>query len=170
MTRQQWVVTAACLLLGQVPTPAADIADLVRQSKPAILQLYPLDASGDPIGQATGFFWNSDGFALTNYHVIQEATAVAARSLTLPLPQTSHHLSGPAAFQAKLQKTDQISREIVAKLLARGRLDIARKVLEEEQRWSDAEERMVDDGRLDLCDELASKELQWIQGVYDKLH
>jgi hypothetical protein len=82
MTRQRWVVTAACLLLGQLPAPAADIAELVRHAKPAILQLYPLDSSGDPVGQATGFFWSNDGFALTNYHVIQGAAAVAARSLS----------------------------------------------------------------------------------------
>jgi S1-C subfamily serine protease len=106
MTRQQWVVTAACLLLHQMPALAADIADLVRKSKPAILQLYPLDPSGDPIGQATGFFWSNDGFALTNYHVIQGATAVVARSLN----GTRY------------------------RFIARGRLDLAQEVLQEERR------------------------------------
>src|SRR6516162_6359281 len=82
MTRQPWVVTAACLLLGQLPALAADIAELVRHAKPAILQVYPLDSSGDTIGQGTGFFWSNDGFTLTNYHVIEGATTVMARSLS----------------------------------------------------------------------------------------
>jgi len=55
---------------------------LVRQAKPAILQLYPLDSHGDPIGQATAFFCNNSGFAFTNYHVIQGAANIAARSLS----------------------------------------------------------------------------------------
>jgi hypothetical protein len=66
-------VSIALLVLAFVPVclQAADIPGLVRQTKPAILQVYALDSSGDPIGHATGFFWNNDGFALTNYHVIQ---------------------------------------------------------------------------------------------------
>jgi S1-C subfamily serine protease len=307
MTRQQWVVTAACLLLRQVPTPAADIAELVRQAKPAILQLYPLDSSGDPIGQATGFFWSNDGFALTNYHVIQGATAVVARSLNgtryrsegrfmrlgdLDVvvlhfkAKNTPHLSGSpsadvfegehivvignpdglaatvsdgivsairedgqvlqitapvspgssgspvlddkgqlvglvmgtregehnqnlnfaislkaikgavrkpetnpapfpappparglgdafrntASFQARIHEINRLVYGVEAELIARGRLDLAREVLQEERRWSEAEERMLDNGRLDLCDETASKELQWIRGLYDKLH
>jgi serine protease Do len=58
-----------------------DMGQLVRLAKPAILQLYPLDSSGASLGQATGFFLNSDGFALTNYHVVEGAATVMARSL-----------------------------------------------------------------------------------------
>ena len=62
--------------------PGADLVGLVRQAKPAILQLYPLDSNGDPIGQATAFFCSNSGLALTNYHVIQGAADIAARSLS----------------------------------------------------------------------------------------
>jgi S1-C subfamily serine protease len=305
MTRQLWGLAAICLLLGQVPTPAADIAELVRHAKPAILQVYPLDSSGGTIGQATGFFWSNDGFALTNYHVIQGAAAVAARSLSgaryrsdrrfmrlgdldvvllhfkakntpyispasaeviegahvvvignpdgltatvsdgivsairadgqllqitapispgssgspvlndkgqllgvvvgakegehnqnlnfaislkaikgaarklgeisrepSPSPRARTPLPGhgPAAFQAIEEKTEQLSNAILAKFIARGQLDLAQEFLQGEKRWSDLEDQAIHEGRLDVCDELASKRLQWLQGVYDKLH
>jgi len=67
---------AACVAFG------ADLAELVRRAKPAILELYPLDSRGEELGQASGFFWDNDGYALTNYHVIRGATSVAARSLS----------------------------------------------------------------------------------------
>ena len=57
-----------------------DMGQLVRLAKPAILQLYPLDSSGASLGQATGFFF-SDGLALTNYHIVEGAATVIARSL-----------------------------------------------------------------------------------------
>jgi S1-C subfamily serine protease len=60
----------------------ADLTELVRRAKPAILQLYPLDSRGEALGQATGFFWSNDGYALTNYHVIEDAASVVARSLS----------------------------------------------------------------------------------------
>jgi len=280
---------------------------LVRQAKPAILQLYPLDSHGDPIGQATAFFCNNSGFAFTNYHVIQGAANIAARSLSgtryqfdgyyrvgdldiavlhfkakhtpyipitpsadvfegehivvignpdglsatvsdgilsairengqflqitapvspgssgspvlddkgqligvvvasregehnqnhnfaisitaikrmpaksdktkpSPLPRTPPPSSTPKSlgsstgFRATTQEAERLSWAIVAKLLARGRPDLARQVVRIEENYVDLEDQAVKAGRFDLCDELASKELQYYQRLYDSLH
>lgn len=69
----------------------------------------------------------------------------------------------------QVNKTEELSDAILAKLLERGRLDLARKLLLEQKHYSDLEEQAIDSGRLDICDELASEELRWIQEVYDRL-
>ena len=81
MTRQKWVATAACLLLGLVPTPAADIPELVRRVKPAIVELFTFDSQGRPLASGSGFFASSMGVVITNWHVIDGATEVLARTL-----------------------------------------------------------------------------------------
>jgi S1-C subfamily serine protease len=81
-------------LAGNASTHAAagvDIAELVRQAKPAILVLYPLDANGDSLGQGTGFFCNSGGYAFTNYHVVKGAARVSARALNGARYQSEGH-------------------------------------------------------------------------------
>jgi hypothetical protein len=58
---------------------ADDIPDLVRKAKPAVVQVIAKDAHGN-VSTGTGFFITSDGLLVTNYHVIQNASTVGART------------------------------------------------------------------------------------------
>jgi S1-C subfamily serine protease len=57
-----------------------DIPALVRQAKPAVVQLITLDRQNNPLVTATGFFISADADLLTNYHVISGANSVIAKT------------------------------------------------------------------------------------------
>jgi S1-C subfamily serine protease len=68
------------LVVGTLcPALRADsIPDIVAHSKPAIIEVIAFDDQNRPLKTGTGFFITSDGIAVTNYHVIQGASSVAA--------------------------------------------------------------------------------------------
>ena len=105
---------------------------------------------------------------------IKGATPKPVKPELLPTPQpetTPPTTSGSIAdFRATMQKIDQLSWAIIAKFVARGRFDLAQQFSQGEKRWFDLEVQAIHEGRLDLCDELAFKRLQWLQGVWAKLH
>jgi serine protease Do len=59
---------------------ATTIPDIVAKAKPAVVQVIALDANWSPIRTGTGFFVSADGDLLTNFHVIQGATHISART------------------------------------------------------------------------------------------
>jgi S1-C subfamily serine protease len=67
------------------PSPSAtsrniDIPTLVRQAKPAVVQIVTLDQNNKPLKTGTGFFISADGDLLTNYHVIFDASSILAKT------------------------------------------------------------------------------------------
>lgn len=76
---------ALALLLGVVPRAQVNAEDrslveIVRKSTGSIFQLRTFDTTAVPIGVGTGFLISSDGYLVTNYHVIDEARRVEALS------------------------------------------------------------------------------------------
>lgn len=55
------------------------LKDLARDAKPSVVQLKRLDALGQEIGSGTGFFVTSDGWLVTNHHVIDGASSLEAQ-------------------------------------------------------------------------------------------
>jgi S1-C subfamily serine protease len=107
---------------------------------------------------------------------IKRMAAKSDKTKSSPLPRTPPSSSTPKSlgsstgFRATTQEAERLSWAIVAKLLARGRLDLAQQVVRIEENYVDLEDQAVNAGRFDLCDELASKELQYYQQLYDSLH
>ena len=89
---------------------------------------------------------------------------------TPPPSSTPKSLGSSTSFRATTEEAERLSWAILAKLLARGRPDLARQVVRIEENYVDLEDQAVNAGRFDLCDELASKELQYFQELYDSLH
>ena len=59
---------------------ATTTPEIVAKAKPAVLQVIASDSNWSPIRTGTGFFVSADGDLLTNFHVIQGATHISARS------------------------------------------------------------------------------------------
>jgi trypsin-like peptidase len=57
-----------------------DLPEIVRQAKPAVVQITALDKQNKPFKAGTGFFISSDGNLLTNYHVISGASSIIANT------------------------------------------------------------------------------------------
>jgi hypothetical protein len=67
--------------LNASPASAADsIPHLVAKAKPATVKIVALDENWSPIKSGTGFFISPDGLIVTNYHVVQGAAHLAART------------------------------------------------------------------------------------------
>jgi hypothetical protein len=61
---------ACALWLILIPAaPSMDVPGIVRQAKPAIVQIVSVDGKGN-VKTGTGFFISADGEVLTNFHVI----------------------------------------------------------------------------------------------------
>jgi S1-C subfamily serine protease len=75
-------LVAACLLLMEAPSRAADIPELVRKAKPAVVELITYDAQGRILAMGSGFFINPSGWLITNNHVVSGAHSVVARTST----------------------------------------------------------------------------------------
>lgn len=76
-------MTLVAVLLGVLAAeePAESIADIASRVKPAVVHLRLLDASGQDIGSASGFFVSPDGLVVTNEHVVRRATRIQAQLL-----------------------------------------------------------------------------------------
>jgi Flp pilus assembly protein TadD len=71
------IVFAICIAFdGQATT----VPEIVAKAKPAVVQVIALDANLSPMRTGTGFFVSADGDLLTNFHVIQGATHISART------------------------------------------------------------------------------------------
>ena len=71
------IVFAVCIALdGRATT----IPEIVAKAKPAVVQVIASDANWSPIRTGTGFFVSADGDLLTNFHVIQGAAHISART------------------------------------------------------------------------------------------
>ena len=57
-----------------------DIPEIVRQAKPAVVQIVALDDQNKTLKSGTGFFISADGNLLTNYHVISDASSILAKT------------------------------------------------------------------------------------------
>jgi S1-C subfamily serine protease len=70
------------LLLRLLPSSvfAETTQEIVAKAKPAVVQIIALDANWAPIKTGTGFFVSADGDLLTNFHVIQGAVHISART------------------------------------------------------------------------------------------
>jgi hypothetical protein len=75
------IVAAMGLNLSDITSSKADtIPQLVAKAKPATIQIIASDENWSPIKTGTGFFISPDGVAVTNFHVIQGASHLAART------------------------------------------------------------------------------------------
>jgi S1-C subfamily serine protease len=70
------VISLALLL----PAAADSIPEIVKKTKPAIVELVAMDENGSPTKLGTGFFVSPDGLVVTNFHVVSEASSLAAIS------------------------------------------------------------------------------------------
>jgi S1-C subfamily serine protease len=68
---------AVCVAFAVRATP---IPEIVAKAKPAVVQVIASDGNWSPIRTGTGFFVSADGELLTNFHVIQGATHISART------------------------------------------------------------------------------------------
>lgn len=67
------------LLAPAVIGQEAELKDLARDAKPSVVQLKTFDAMGQQSGSGTGFFVTSDGWLVTNHHVIDGASSIEAQ-------------------------------------------------------------------------------------------
>jgi hypothetical protein len=67
-------------LSGTASSRADSIPQLVAKAKPATVQIMAMDENWSPIKTGTGFFISRDGVVVTNFHVIQGAPHLAART------------------------------------------------------------------------------------------
>jgi V8-like Glu-specific endopeptidase len=89
------------------------LSDLVQKSKPSIFIINTYDKEGNPITSGTGFFIDSKGIALSNYHVFEGAekasittfdgkkyvvNSIISQSQTLDLIKFSIALPRPQTF------------------------------------------------------------------------
>jgi S1-C subfamily serine protease len=68
----------ALLLLSRMHLWAYSIPEIVAKTKPAVVEIVAIDQNGSPTTVGTGFFVSSDGLVVTNFHVINGATSLAA--------------------------------------------------------------------------------------------
>jgi hypothetical protein len=73
-------LVVAFLVRSNVPSWADSIPEIVAKSKPAIVEIVAMDASGSPIRSGTGFFVSPDGLVVTNFHVVAGAASLTATS------------------------------------------------------------------------------------------
>ena len=73
-----------CSLLFLTLMPSTVFAqtaqEIVAKARPAVVQVIALDGNWAPIKTGTGFFISADGDLLTNFHVIQGAAHISART------------------------------------------------------------------------------------------
>ena len=69
-----WAVSGIVLHAAQ----AASIPEIVAHAKPAVFEVVGLDSQNQPFKTGIGFFISADSVAVTNFHVIDGASSLAA--------------------------------------------------------------------------------------------
>ena len=79
----RWLVgVAATWLAGAVAVAEFDLAALTRQTQAAIVRLEIYDRAGNELASGNGFFVAADGKLVTDYHLVEKAAHVIARSVS----------------------------------------------------------------------------------------
>jgi len=68
----------ALLLLSNLRLLAYSIPEIVAKTKPAVVKIVTIDENGSTNGLGTGFFISPDGQAVTNRHVVEGPSSIAA--------------------------------------------------------------------------------------------
>jgi S1-C subfamily serine protease len=96
--------------ITQTPTPAAvSLPEIVKRTKPAIVEIVAMDEKGSPTKLGTGFFVSSDGLVVTNFHVIDGAASLAAvnnNGAIFPFKSIVAHPAGVDLAVLKFQAHD----------------------------------------------------------------
>ncbi len=75
-----WAAISIMLMLRcAVPGAKANPADVIKRVQPATVLILVYDKSGKPVCQGSGFFFNTQGRVITNYHVLGNAAMAKAR-------------------------------------------------------------------------------------------
>lgn len=74
----------ACFALLSAPdtSSALSIPEIVSKAKPAVLKITAYDSDWKPLRFGTGFFISDDGRLVTNLHVIEDAKAITAETVS----------------------------------------------------------------------------------------
>ena len=85
------VLAALSLTMGQAALATAEVVqwtektytvpELVEVASPAVVFIGILNADGEYMGQGSGFVVKPDGFVVTNFHVIEEASGLIVKML-----------------------------------------------------------------------------------------
>lgn len=68
-----------CFILIQTGC-SQSVQEIIENTKNATVTIYTFDKYGSPSGEGSGFFIDSDGTCLTNYHVLDGATKAILRT------------------------------------------------------------------------------------------
>ena len=82
MFKIQALVACLALLWAPAELSALSIPEIVSKARPAVLKITSYDSSGKPLRFGTGFFISDDGLLVTNQHVIEDARAITAKSVS----------------------------------------------------------------------------------------
>jgi len=77
-----WVGVVAAGLVGTAANAEFDLTTVARQTQPAIVRLDIYDRSGNEVASGNGFFVTTDGKLVTDFHLVDKAAHVIARSVT----------------------------------------------------------------------------------------
>lgn len=72
-------MTCILVALLALPARAIDVQALVRQTESAVVLITAHDKQSKPMALGSGFFVNSSGLLVTNYHVIEGASGVLVK-------------------------------------------------------------------------------------------
>ena len=62
-----------------------------------VRSVYSLNPQEVPQGTGTGFIWNDDGYVVTNFHVVQQASVVTCLLYTSPSPRDKRQSRMPSS-------------------------------------------------------------------------
>jgi trypsin-like peptidase len=106
------LVVASLLTVATSPSSVfaeAEVIDLrviAQKARPAVMLLVVSDSSGKEIATGTGFFVSADGKLITNYHVIEDASSIIAKSENGGLFPVEGVLAGDPRNDLALLKLD----------------------------------------------------------------
>jgi len=81
---KQLIFMSACGVLVSAAIAIADqkLVDLVKKIKPSVVLIETFDKDDKPLGLGSGFFVNSKGHIVTNYHVIKGAYSATVKTIS----------------------------------------------------------------------------------------